>query len=80
MLSVCWIVAMTMIFKDILWLLKPDGDWIDIKTQSLVMVPDWPARFFFASLVVLPPALLLLLGLAVAWIARGFRSTSPPEG
>ena len=79
-LGVCWIVAMTLILKDDLWLLKPDGDWIDVRTKALVMVPNWSARIKAAVWTLLPPAMLLLLGFVMAWIARGFRSSAPPEG
>ena len=42
--------------------------------------PDWPFRIATAAQIVGPPTLLLLLGFAVAWIARGFRRSAPPEG
>ena len=42
--------------------------------------PDWPFRIETAAQIVGPPALLLLIGFVVAWIARGFRSSAPPEG
>ena len=54
-------------------------------TKSIVAVytsavADWPSRIRAAEWILLPPALLLLLGFAMAWIARGFRSSAPPEG
>ena len=42
--------------------------------------PDWDKRISAAKLILLSPALLLLLGFAVAWIAWGFCSNAPPEG
>jgi hypothetical protein len=36
--------------------------------------PDWNRRVTAAALILLPPALLLMLGLAGAWVLKGFRS------
>ena len=45
---------------------------------------DWPVRIEAIGWMLLPPPILLTLvyviGLVMAWIARGFRSSAPPEG
>jgi hypothetical protein len=41
--------------------------------------PDWGHRVTTIANIFVPPALILLLGFAVAWIARGFRRSAPPE-
>jgi hypothetical protein len=52
----------------------------DKLTEAVHKKFDGPRRVAAAELILLPPALLLLFGFAVAWIARGFRSSATPEG
>jgi hypothetical protein len=73
-LAVCWISTQTWL----MWATITDP-WISFKsvrTDGSV----YDERIGIAVWILLPPALLLLLGFAVAWIARGFRSSAPPKG
>jgi hypothetical protein len=42
--------------------------------------PDWPSRIEAAQSIIIPPSFLILFGFAMAWIARGFRTSGPPMG
>jgi hypothetical protein len=41
--------------------------------------PNWEQRIWAVSAVAIPPILLLLLGFAILWVARGFRRSDPPQ-
>ena len=43
------------------------------RSPTIIAVPDWPTRIDTAVLILLPPSMLLLLGLAGVWVMRGFR-------
>ena len=54
----------------------------DMEAQQ--RIADWPERIKAIGWILLPPPILLTLvyviGLVMAWIARGFRSSAAPEG
>ena len=72
-LAACWIIAG--LFLAIVITLKGQFNFLEhlFKMSGI----DWA---YFVFLIFIPPLLLLFLGFAVAWIARGFRNSGPPEG
>ena len=50
------------------------------RSPTIVAVPDWPTRIDTAVWILLPPSMLLLLGLAGMWVMRGFRPSGTQGG
>ena len=50
------------------------------RLPTIISVPDWPTRIDTAVWILLPPSLLLLLGLAGLWVIRGFRRSGIQGG
>ena len=83
-LAVCWVGSVGYLTGGKLGLSKngffdPDK-YLEGASSPYSLLPDWKSFVGFSELVLLPPVLVLLLGFMVAWIARGFRRTAPPEG
>lgn len=65
-------------------------DWLDVyifcdknpksKTAHMVAVANWQRRSEAISWILLPPAMVLLLGNAGVWVLRGFRSPGTQSG
>jgi hypothetical protein len=75
-LAACWVCLQTLFMWD-----RITAKWIwdpIVSADGSIHASTTP--FKIAAWIMLPPLLLLLLGFAVAWIARGFRSSAPPEG
>lgn len=73
LLAASWIVLSAFILKEDLFSIKQDSDWIDVKSGLPSMVANWPLRIQALEYVFLPPFGLLLLGLGIIWVVKGFR-------
>ena len=71
--AICWVGSQT-------W--REWGDLKDAWDGWIPVIYKSAQDYWIATgeRILLPPVLLLLLGFAVAWIARGFRRSAPPEG
>jgi len=81
-LAVCWVGGTAMAMRNSI--LPPScsaNEACDFRLPSLgPELSLYDKRIEAAKLILLPPVGLLLVGFAVAWIARGFRSSTSPEG
>lgn len=50
------------------------------RSPTIIAVPDWPTRIDTAVWILLPPSMLLLLGLTGVWVMRGFRRSGIQGG
>ena len=62
--AACWIIGITI------------GYWEDLAGRSCCS-DEWSGRIDAIVTMFLPPASLMLLGLASAWVLRGFRTSKP---
>jgi hypothetical protein len=70
-MSVCWISRQAWILFPGLWSIykDPRASFLAIHPDGLVL----DERLYAAAWMLLPPLLLLLLGIAAAWVASGFK-------